>query len=84
MAYRAGIVISDMTRSKYGIVTPICDGKEYLASDSLTYEEKVLADAIIEMLSNQELRDYYITNSNEVARKFSIEKMVEAYYQLAE
>lgn len=77
-------VVREITKAKYGIVTPICDGCEYSAIDPLTVEERILADAIIEMLGNHELRDYYIDRSNEVVEAFSIKKMVDSYCRLAD
>jgi len=44
---------------KFGILTPPLDGRFYNASDPLTLEEEYLANTIIKLLDNQELRNNY-------------------------
>ncbi len=69
--------------SQYGIITPICDGVEYQSIDQLTKEEKLLSDAVVKMLIDNDMRSEYISKSMEVVEKFSINEMIRQYLDLA-
>ena len=58
---------------KYGVLTPVCDGKRYTCDDSLTYEEKQISNAIIEILLNNELLIEYGEKSKKRVEDFSNE-----------
>lgn len=68
--------------AEYGILVPVCDGIEYTSKDELTREEKLLAQAINELLSDEKKYKYYQNKAKERAEFFSQEQMVEEWQQL--
>ncbi len=60
----------EIRHGKYGILVPPMTGKEYTASDPLQQSEKYLSDAIIEMLSNNVLREHYKVAARERGKDF--------------
>lgn len=59
--------------AEYGILTPVCTGK---------HQEESLAQAMVEMLTNETLRQHYIAQSQKRVQDFSKEKATEQWYQL--
>lgn len=68
--------------SEYGIITPICDGVEYKAKESITEEEEMLSEAAVSMLSNDKMREQFITNGKKIVQQFSADAMVKNYLSL--
>lgn len=62
-----------------GVLIPVCDGKHYESGDSVTAEEIIMAEAIVKLLSNEELRKKYKYQSNIRIKDFTEEKIVEQW-----
>jgi len=71
--------INDSEYAEFGLLVPVCDGGFYKASDPLTKEEGILANAIIQMLSNKKLSDHYSKAGLQRAYDFDAKKIVEEY-----
>ena len=65
--------------SEYGILVPKMDGKCYKASDPLTSEEDYLANAIIKLLGDGNLRERYSEKAKKRAMDFDGEKSMKQY-----
>ena len=50
--------LTDIKEVSYGIMTPLCSGKEYTSSDELEKEELLLAEAIKKVLLNDTEKEY--------------------------
>lgn len=72
-------VKESMLEAHNGILIPVCDGKHYSGEDPLTIEEKIMADAIIKLLNDNELREKYKSQSINRIRDFSEEKIIEQW-----
>ena len=68
--------------AEYGILIPVCDGKQYKSHEPLTNEESIMAEAINGILLNSEKRLYYQNISTERAKDFSIHNLVNAWLEL--
>lgn len=51
--------------AKYGILTPVCDGNQYTAEQALTDEENMIAEAVINLLTDPEIYKRYKEKSLE-------------------
>lgn len=51
--------VTKITKEKYGILIPACDRILYEASEPLTHEEGMIADAILMLIKDKKLRAYY-------------------------
>lgn len=65
-----------------GILVPVCDGRCYTATDAITAEEKLLAEAIVRMLTQDDLRRHYCERSAERIKDFSAEKITDEWRSL--
>ncbi|QTL99721.1 glycosyltransferase [Iocasia frigidifontis] len=68
--------------AEYGVLVPVCDGNKYQADVKLTREEDILANQIIKMLQNQELRNSYCEKSIKRANEFEVSGIVEEWSKL--
>lgn len=68
-----------MEMEEYGILTPVCDGREYSANDPLTYEETQLANAMLLILENKSVANDYRKKSLERGLQFEKEKIIEQW-----
>ncbi|SDB63005.1 glycosyltransferase [Butyrivibrio sp. INlla16] len=68
-------VLDTYYEEKYGVLSPVCDGVQYDAQSPLTKEEKLLADAIIHILSNEDIRKQYAVACQQAVERFTIDKM---------
>ena len=73
-------VATEKEYGKYGILVPVCKEE----SEYLTAEEQILADAMVEILENHELRETYIAKSQECVDRFSAENVVNQWIELME
>lgn len=71
-------VATEKEYGKYGILVPVCNEE----AEGMTAEEQTLADAMIEILENRELRDMYIAKSAECAKRFSAETVMQQWIEL--
>lgn len=69
---------------EYGILAPVCDGKEYNANESLTKEEVMYSEAIIKLLTDKSLLLRYKEKSAERGDDFSVEQIVQQWIDLVE
>jgi N-acetylgalactosamine-N,N'-diacetylbacillosaminyl-diphospho-undecaprenol 4-alpha-N-acetylgalactosaminyltransferase len=68
--------------AEYGLLLPVCDGIKYNYKDKLTEEEVIMADSIIEMIKNDELRNKYIKKSQSRIHDFSVNKKINEWLNL--
>lgn len=76
-------VISGFEKAKYGLLCPVCenDGAERL---DLTAEEYDMAEAILYLLRNQDVYEYYQKQCKERAQQLSIDKVIDDWIRLIE
>jgi len=72
----------DIEYAKYGVLTPVCDGKKYGADDPLTKEEELLAEAIMNLLEKKGIRKKYSKRSKERAQDFHPELIVKQWMEI--
>ena len=65
--------------ARYGVLTHPFDGKIKTSKDELTYEENMLADAIISLLRDPALVERYRKVAEERASDFNIERIIGKY-----
>lgn len=68
--------------AKYGILVPVCDGIKYNSNDILTKEENLMADAIIRIFSDENVRKHYSKMSIERSKSFDINTIANEWYDL--
>lgn len=78
------IELSSVNRCSYGVVTPICSGNKYSADKPLEESEFLLADAIIELLKDDDLRENYRNRSIERGRYFGIDEAIKKWRAIIE
>lgn len=61
--------------AKYGVLIPPCDGKRYNEKAEITEEERMMSEAIIEMLLNEELQKKYSMQSTRRIKDFTNESI---------
>lgn len=50
---------TDMELAEYGVLVPVCDGNHFNATDPLTREEECLANAMVYLNNNHEVKNSY-------------------------
>lgn len=68
--------------AKYGILTPVCSGAQNENEKNLEKEERFLAEAMIKLIEEKELRTMYALKSIERAKDFSIDNTVRQWLEL--
>lgn len=79
-----GQPITEITETKYGILTPICSGKMYKEKEPLELAEVKLAEAILLLLKNKEKNQYYRKQSEKRREKLGIESIVKNWVRVIE
>ena len=74
--------LADIEYAEYGILTSVCGPNEFGAEAPLTGEERQMAKAIVEMLTNAELREGYAKKSLERAKDFAPDRIEKAWEHL--
>ncbi|WAW14155.1 glycosyltransferase [Peptostreptococcus equinus] len=69
-------VIKNKKLAQYGILVPVCDGEHFNSEDDLTHEENELADSMILMYNDEELRNKYINKSRIRILDFDKDKII--------
>ena len=64
---------TEITKEEYGILVPVMKNELY---------ENYLAEAIIEILKNKELREYYANKSKDRIKDFSKEKLIKKWFDI--
>lgn len=67
---------------EFGVLVPCCDDKLYKALDALTEEESILAEAIINMIKNPDLRKKYKDQSKKRCDDFRINEITNKWWRL--
>ena len=67
--------IKDISREEYGVLVPVLDNKKY---------ERIMGDAIIELLNDSKLSDSYSKKSKKRIKDFSKERMMEDWNKVLE
>lgn len=70
---------SGVELAEFGIITPVCSGRRFSASDPLEPQEKFLLEAMELLCSDEALRARYREAAARRAQDFSIEKCVEQW-----
>ena len=65
-------VKNEIEYAAHGILTPVCDGIQYKASDRLSEEEILLSRAMKELLLSEELRKDYAKKAKERSKIYDI------------
>ena len=76
-----GKYVNDISLEKYGILIPIKD-ENLLTTESLTSEEKLIAESIIMLLKDKKLYDYYKKMSMKRVNDFKKENIIEKWKEI--
>lgn len=68
--------------AEYGVLIPVCDGKKRNANEKLTKEEEILAEQIILMFKERELRERYSKKSRERVKDFKTKKIIKEWIKI--
>ena len=71
-----------IVEAQYGILVPVCDGKKKGVDEELTKEEVIMADAIINMLTNKKMLEKYREKSKKRVSDFSTTKIYKQWREL--
>ncbi|NOH16236.1 glycosyltransferase [Clostridium cochlearium] len=69
----------DLNQNRYGILVPVCDGSQYGAKEPLTKEEKIMANHIITLLKDEELKHYFCQKSLKRIKDFDIKNIIKEW-----
>ncbi|MCL4477634.1 MAG: glycosyltransferase [Deltaproteobacteria bacterium] len=69
----------NMEYAQYGLLVPVMDTRRYNVNESITREESIFADAMVTMLSNDQLRADYASRLSSRVMDFEQDKIVKAY-----
>lgn len=75
---------SGIEYAKYGVITPVCSGQRYQGTESLEKAEELLADAMIRMYEDDDLRSAYKDIAMRRGRELDINKKVEEWLNLVQ
>lgn len=64
---------------RYGILTPVCDGKRYNGTDKVTIEETVIAESILSLLKDSNLWNHFSNQSQHRIKDFAISKIIKEW-----
>lgn len=70
--------------AQYGILCPVCDGKLRTASEPLTTEEEIMADAIIYLMQNEDVYSKYKEESVKRGAELDIKGVMQQWVDLVE
>ena len=72
----------DIEYAEFGVLVPVCDGVKYDHSYTLTMEERVLAESIIDLIKNEELRKEYSNRGKRWVENFNIDKIAKKWERI--
>jgi glycosyltransferase involved in cell wall biosynthesis len=81
LRYQDNAIIKDAVYTDYGVLVPVCKDS---SDNDITREEMILAESIIQMLSDREYRNNVVMNNLKRLDDFSIERMGEKWEQVLE
>lgn len=74
--------VKDVTFAQYGVLIPPVDDYKYASNDLLVYSENKMAEAIIEMLKNKNLREEYESVVLERGKAFDYKAITKQWLDL--
>lgn len=66
----------------FGLLTPVCDGKQYDGRTELTTQERFLAEAVLRLLKEKRLREQYSKKSAEAVKNLDTKRMTEKWLEI--
>lgn len=75
---------SDMEMAEYGVLVPVCDGNHFNATEPLTREEECLANAMIYLHNNAEIRDSYHNKAKVRMENFNKQLVMDEWAKVIE
>lgn len=68
--------INGVTKTEFGIITPLCSGKYREVDEALEKNEGILADAIMEILQDASCRQYFADCGKKRSEQFDMKNLV--------
>lgn len=75
LGVKKDLIMPGIREAQCGLLTPFLDGKRYSASDELSAEEKLMADAVVMLLRDEELYERCSRNCRKRAGAFGLERI---------
>lgn len=75
LGVKKDLIMPGIRKAQCGLITPFLDGKRYSASDKLSAEEKLMADAVVMLLRDEELYEECSRNCRKRAEAFDLERI---------
>lgn len=76
--------VTSVTEAQYGILTPLCSGKQYNAIEPLEDAERKLSDAILMLLFDKVKNQHYRERSKVRRESLSIDEIVQEWIRVIE
>ncbi|MEY8324124.1 glycosyltransferase [Lachnospiraceae bacterium 54-11] len=74
--------VTQMTQAEYGIITPLCSGKKYKdIAEPLEKAEEELVEAMLLLIQNKNMKEYYEAKSRQRGTAFAIRFTVDRWLQ---
>jgi glycosyltransferase involved in cell wall biosynthesis len=68
-----------VNETRFGVLLPVCDGKKYEASDNITKEEQGMANAIIKLLKDSDMWNFFSSQSLKRIQDFEINNIIKEW-----
>lgn len=68
--------------AEYGVLTEVMDGKKYSAVEELTSQELKFSQAILRIISEPKVIDYYKEQSKKRIQSFSVDNIIEEWLEI--
>jgi len=68
--------------AEFGILVPVPDGTQYKPEDPLTKEEEILAEVLVNVLSDRKIQNKYKALGPQRARAFDVDKITSKWINL--
>src|SRR5699024_1090823 len=72
----------ELDNDRYGLLVPVFDGQWHDSNESLTAEEEVMANTLIQLLQDGEINHYFSKKSQERIQDFKINKHIKQWESL--
>lgn len=76
--------VDDMLKTEYGLLTPVCSGIYHEATETLEKGEEILAEAIILLLKDDDLRREYEEKGKRRSMDFDMKNLVQQWLAVCE
>lgn len=77
-------VTDNIDYAEYGVLIPVCDGNKYTSKDPITKEEKIMAEAILNLIGDEKIRKEYEKKTYNRIKDFDINVIVSEWEKLFE